>query len=293
LFLGAGSVIHALADEQNIKSMGGIWKKLPVTYGLMLIGSVALAGLPPFSGFFSKDVILEAAYASGTLQGKLVYFLGVIAAILTAFYSCRLLFFVFHGKTRLSNTVLNKIHEAPFFMMLPLLILAVGSIAIGYVAEKMLHIITVDHSFWKSSIYMKSDIHSGIGNIEVLDIWVKMLPLVAAVIGVVAAYVVYIFAPIVHFMLKKVLKNALILFKNKWYFDELYDFLFVERSRKISTLLWKIVDVKIIDSIPGYTVSLVAKLSYSVSLLQTGYIYHYVAGMIVGIALLVYFYLPW
>lgn len=133
LFLGAGSVIHAMSDEQDMRKMGGIWKKIPLTYGLMWIGSLALAGIPPFAGFFSKDIVLEAAWADGTWFGHYAYYMGIAAAFMTAFYSWRLLLMTFHGEPRASAKVMSHVHESPGVMLGPLVILAAGALLSGLV----------------------------------------------------------------------------------------------------------------------------------------------------------------
>src|SRR5262249_14629702 len=133
LFLGAGSVIHAMSDEQDIRKMGGIWRYIPLTYAVMLIGSIALAGIPPFAGYWSKDAILESAWAAHTEVGTLAYWLGIAAAFMTAFYSFRLLILTFHGKPRADEHVMAHVHESPYVMTIPLLLLAVGAILAGWI----------------------------------------------------------------------------------------------------------------------------------------------------------------
>ena len=133
LFLGAGSVIHAMSDEQDMRKMGGIYKKIPVTYALMWIGSLALAGIPPLAGFYSKDIVLEAAWADGSAWGHYAYWMGIAAALMTAFYSFRLIFMSFHGKPRASEKVMSHVHESPAVMLGPLMVLATGAILAGFV----------------------------------------------------------------------------------------------------------------------------------------------------------------
>jgi NADH-quinone oxidoreductase subunit L len=139
LFLGAGSVIHGMHDEQDIRKMGGLMKLLPITYGLMLIGSLALAGIPPFAGFFSKDFILESALMSGGTLGTAMYTLGVVAALMTAFYSFRLMFMVFNGASRADKKVLQNAHESPWVMLAPMLVLCVGAVFAGWLGYSMTH----------------------------------------------------------------------------------------------------------------------------------------------------------
>ncbi len=132
LFLGAGSVIHALSNEQDMRNMGGIWKKIPFTYVLMWIGALALAGIPPLAGYFSKDIVLEAAWADNSTVGYFAYWMGILAAFMTAFYTWRLLIMTFHGKPRASKEVMDHVHESPAVMLVPLIVLAVGAIFAGY-----------------------------------------------------------------------------------------------------------------------------------------------------------------
>ena len=137
LFLGAGSVIHAMSDEQDLRNMGGIWKKIPVTYVMMWVGSLALAGFPFFAGFYSKDMILEAAFGAHTSVGNFAFWMGCAAAFLTAFYSWRLLILAFHGKPRASAEVMAHVHESPAVMTLPLFVLALGAIFSGWLGYEL------------------------------------------------------------------------------------------------------------------------------------------------------------
>ena len=137
LFLGAGSIIHALSDEQDLRNMGGIWKKVPITYVMMWTGSLALAGFPFFAGYYSKDMILEAAYAAHSVPGLIAFWLGCAAAFLTAFYSWRLLIMAFHGAPRASPETMASIHESPRVMTLPLLVLAVGAVFAGWLGYEL------------------------------------------------------------------------------------------------------------------------------------------------------------
>ena len=173
LFLGAGAVIHAMSDEQDMRKMGGIWRMIPVTYVLMWIGNLALAGIFPFSGFFSKDIILESAFASHTGLGMYAFGLGILAAFLTAFYSWRLLFLTFHGKPRADEKVMAHVHEAPAIMWVPLVGLAIGAVVIGYL---MLPMVATDIDFWGTSILVLP-IHNALEQAHHVDFWVKALPM--------------------------------------------------------------------------------------------------------------------
>src|SRR5690242_7681421 len=156
LFLGAGSVIHAMSGEQDMRKMGGIWRLIPVTYVLMWIGSLALAGIWPFAGYYSKDVIIEAAWGSGTIVGHYAFWLGVFAAFLTAFYSWRLIFLTFHGTPRATHEVMHHVHESPQVMILPLVVLAAGAIFAGYLGYNDF-VGEGREGFWRESILVLPD----------------------------------------------------------------------------------------------------------------------------------------
>jgi NADH-quinone oxidoreductase subunit L len=193
LFLAAGSVIHAMSGEQDMRKMGGIWRKVPWTYAVMWIGSLALAGIPYFSGYFSKDTILEAAWAADTAVGHYAYWMGLFAAFLTAFYSWRLLIMTFHGESRASHEVLHHVHESPKVMLAPLIFLALGAIFAGGIAEEFF-VGGERGSFWGSSLLVLSD-HDPLEAIHHIPAIISLLPLVAAVSGIGVAYVFYMYRP--------------------------------------------------------------------------------------------------
>ncbi len=193
LFLGAGSVIHAMSDEQDIRRMGGIWRKLPITYAMMWIGSLALAGIPWFAGYYSKDFVLEAAYAAGTPQGMYAFVLGLAAALLTAFYSWRLLILTFHGTPRAEQHVMQHVHESPWVMLLPLVVLSVGAVFAGYLAEIPLRRQRLA-SLWQGSIVNAPHNHI-MEAAHHVPAWVPVLPTVVALAGVAMAYIFYVAAP--------------------------------------------------------------------------------------------------
>ena len=231
LFLGAGAVIHAMSDEQDMRRMGGIWRMIPVTYVLMWVGNLALAGIFPFSGFFSKDIILESAFASHTGLGMYAFGLGILAAFLTAFYSWRLLFLTFHGRPRADEKVMAHVHEAPAVMWVPLVGLAIGAIAIGYL---MLPMVATDIDFWGTSILVLP-IHKALEEAHHVDFWVKALPMAVGVLGIGSAFLFYVLRPELPGLLAARRARPVYLFLlNKWYFDELYDFLFVRSAPSIS-----------------------------------------------------------
>ncbi len=284
LFLGAGSIIHAMSDEQDMRKMGGIWKLLPITYGLMWIGSLALAGIPPFSGYFSKDLILESAYAADTAIGGYAFWLGVTVASLTAFYSWRLLFMTFHGASRADEKVMAHIHEAPKIMTWPLYVLAVGAIGVGYLAYD---ITDLSSGFWGQTITVLSS-HPSLGHTDHVPFWVKILPVGMALGGILLAYLMYIRFPRIPAMIAKRSGGLYKFLLNKWYFDEFYDYMLVRPAKRLGLGLWKSVDGELIDGIgPNGIAALVAAWSRRISKVQSGYIYHYAFGMLVGIFLLV------
>ncbi|CAA7611809.1 NADH-quinone oxidoreductase subunit L [Magnetospirillum sp. LM-5] len=290
LFLGAGSVIHAMSDEQDIRRMGGIWKHVKVTWALMWIGSLALAGIPFFAGYYSKDTILEAAFAAHSNVGLLAYVLGVAAAFLTAFYSWRLLILTFHGKPRADEHTMAHVHESPAVMVLPLLVLATGAVLAGWLGYEMF----VGHDraeFWKSAILVTAA-HPTMENLHHIPSWVATLPTVVAVSGIALAYILYMFAPSVPGMLAKSFNGIYLFLLNKWYFDELYDFLFVRPAFKLGRGLWKGGDGALIDGVgPDGVAAATKAIAGKVGRLQSGYLYHYAFAMLIGVATFVTWYM--
>ena len=289
LFLGAGSVIHALSNEQDLRKMGGIWRQVPVTYVMMWIGSLALAGFPFFAGFYSKDMILEAAYGAHTGMGMLAFWLGCAAALLTAFYSWRLLILAFHGTPRASDEVMAHVHESPNVMTLPLVPLALGAIFAGWMGYDLF----VGHhwqDFWGASIFILPS-HDAMEAAHHVPTWVKLLPIGLATAGVVGAYIAYVRLP---WLPISVAGRAGALYRflfNKWYFDELYDRIFVEPAVRIGRLLWVRGDKGVIDHYgPDGLSALVARLSGRLVQMQTGYVYHYAFAMMIGVVVLLTWY---
>ena len=289
LFLGAGSVIHALSDEQDLRNMGGIRKHVPVTYAMMWIGSLALAGFPFFAGFYSKDMILEAAYAAHTGVGQMAFWLGCAAALLTAFYSWRLLILAFHGTPRASAETMAHIHESPKVMLLPLVPLAIGAIFAGFLGYELF----VGHDykmFWGDSIFILPT-HEAMEHAHHVPTWVKLLPIGLATAGVAAAYVAYTFVPSLPGAVATRFAPVHRFFFKKWYFDELYDAIFVKPSVRIGAMLWQRGDKDTIDGFgPDGITSLVYRISQSASRIQSGYVYHYAFAMMIGIVILLSWY---
>ncbi len=279
LFLGAGNVIHSMHHEQDINKMGGLFRKTPITYGLMLIGSLALAGIYPFAGYFSKDLILEVAYAKATDAGIMAFTLGVVGAFFTAFYSWRLLFIVFHGKCKNEDA-----HEAPQIMTWPLFILAFGAIFSGILAIKM-GILTPE--FWNNSLIV-SDI---IEKAHHVSTYIKLAPLFASVGGIAIAYLFYILCPEMPKIVAHSSYGLYLFLKNKYYIDEIYNFAFVKPFKYLSNLLWQVADIKMIDNFgPNGAAFVSQKLSLAIAKVQSGYIYHYIMVMILSLVLLISWY---
>jgi len=288
LFLGAGSVIHAMSDEQDMRRMGGIWKLIPLTYGLMWIGNLALAGVPFFSGFFSKDAILESAFAAHTGLGEYAFWLGVLAAVLTAFYSWRLLIMTFHGKPRADHHTMEHLHESPWIMTVPLILLAAGAIVSGYL---LLPMIGEHGGIFRDSILVLEH-HAALEEAHHVPFWVKALPTIAGVLGIVAAYFLYMARPDLPAKLATALRPLYLFSYNKWYFDELYDFLFVRPAKFIGYGLWKRGDGGLIDGLgPDGLASAARAIAQRAVRLQSGYVYHYAFAMLIGVAAIVTWYL--
>ena len=288
LFLGAGSVIHAMSDEQDMRKMGGIWKAIPLTYLLMWIGSLALAGVPFFSGFFSKDVILESAFAAATGLGHYAFAAGIAAAVLTALYSWRLIILTFHGKPRADEKVMAHVHESPPIMTVPLILLAVGAIVSGYL---LLPMVGSHSDFWGTSILVLPH-HNALEGAHHVDFWVKALPTIVAVIGILAAYFLYMAKPHLPGVIAQRLRPLYLFSYNKWYFDELYDWAFVRPAKYLGYGLWKQGDGGVIDGIgPDGVAAAAAAIARRVVKLQSGYVYHYAFLMLAGVAVIITWYL--
>jgi NADH-quinone oxidoreductase subunit L len=285
LFLSAGSVIHAMSDEQDMRKMGGIWKKIPITYTVMWIGSLALAGVPFFAGYYSKDFLLEAAYASHTGVGMYAWVCGVAAAFLTAFYSWRLLIMTFHGAPRADHHTMEHVHESPWVMLVPLLVLAVGAIGAGaafapdFIGHHWEH-------FWNGAIVNAPHNHI-MHNAHEVPEWVALLPTGIALSGIALAYIMYMFAPSIPGKLASTFRGIYLFLLNKWYFDELYDAIFVRPTRALARMLWQKVDAGVIDGVPNGTAALAVDVAQGAVRLQTGRVASYAFVMIAGVAVFV------
>jgi NADH-quinone oxidoreductase subunit L len=289
LFLGAGSVIHAMSDEQDIRRMGGIWRHVPLTYALMVVGSLALAGIPPFAGYWSKDFILEAAWAADTPVGKAAYAVGGLVALLTAFYSWRLLILVFHGKPRADEHVMAHVHESPLVMTVPLVALSLGAMfagvlgATGFVGEDSVR-------FWGKAILLLPS-HEAMPGAHHVPTLISLLPTALALAGIGLAYLMYMVAPSLPGLLADTVPGLYRFVLKKWYFDELYDLLFVRPAFRLGRALWQGGDGALIDGVgPDGVAAATRFIARRVGLLQSGYLYHYAFAMLIGVAVCVTWY---
>ena len=288
LFLGAGSVIHAMSGEQDMRKMGGIWSKVKVTYAVMWIGTLALIGFPGFAGFFSKDAVLEAAWASHNDFHYYAFWMGELAAILTAFYSGRLIWLTFHGAPRADEHTMHHVHESPPVMLVPLVVLAVGAVFSGWLGLGM---IDSEYTFWAGAIYHGEHNHV-LHDMHEVPLLVKLAPLFAMAFGLALSYYVYMMRPGLGERIAGMAGPINTFFYNKWYFDELYDFLFVRPAKAIGLSLWRGGDMGIIDKYgPDGIAHTTMDTAKRVMRLQTGYVYHYAFAMLIGVAALVTWYL--
>ncbi|TPI15994.1 NADH-quinone oxidoreductase subunit L [Mesorhizobium sp. B4-1-3] len=292
LFLGSGSVIHAVSDEQDMRKMGGLRRLIPTTYWMMIIGTLALTGvgIPATvigtAGFFSKDAIIATSFASHNAVAGFAFVLLVVAACFTSFYSWRLIFMTFHGEPRASHEVMHHVHESPPVMLVPLYVLAAGALFAGVIFHGAF-IGEGYAEFWKASLFTLPDNHI-LHEIHELPLWVELAPFVAMVIGLLVAWQFYIRKPEMPKELAAQHRGLYAFLLNKWYFDELYDFLFVQPAKRLGRFLWKTGDGAIIDGLgPDGISARVVDVTNRVVKLQTGYLYHYAFAMLIGVAALV------
>ncbi|TIL73572.1 MAG: NADH-quinone oxidoreductase subunit L [Mesorhizobium sp.] len=289
LFLGSGSVIHAVSDEQDMRRMGGLRTLIPKTYWMMVIGTLALTGVGipvtviGTAGFFSKDAIIESAFAAHNPVAGLAFVLLVVAACFTSFYSWRLIFMTFHGQPRASHEVMHHVHESPPVMLVPLYILAAGALFAGVIFHGAF-IGEGYAEFWKASLFTLPENHI-LHDIHEVPFWVKLSPFVAMLIGFAIAWQFYIRAPEMPKNLAAQHRGLYAFLLNKWYFDELFDFLFVRPAKRLGHFLWKTGDGTVIDGLgPDGVSARVVDVTNRVVKLQTGYLYHYAFAMLIGVA---------
>jgi len=281
LFLGSGCVIHSFNKEQDIRLMGGVWKKIPITYIFMIIGTLALTGFPFFSGFYSKDAIIEFAYLKGGILGYLSVAVGILTALLTAIYSWRLIFKTFHGKFNNKKINLKAVHESPLIMLLPSSLLVIGAIFTGILFKETFIGIN-NTNFWNNSILFLQSI-----NEFHPPYWVMVITPLLVILAIPLSY--YLFIKNVKILNNLVSENkALYSFLlNKWYFDELYNFIFVKPLKKLGLIFWKNIDINIINRYgPDGISKLIKFFSNKAVIFQSGYIYHYAFVMLIGVSIL-------
>jgi NADH-quinone oxidoreductase subunit L len=290
LFLCSGSVIHAMGGEQDMRRMGGLWRRIPWTYGTMWVGALSLSGIPFFSGYFSKDTILSATWASGTAVGRYSFVLGTLAAFMTAFYISRVMFMTFHGKPRADEETMHHAHESPWVMRIPLLVLALGAAVAGGFAFAAF--VGDEHAgFWRSSILVLPE-HTALAQAEQVPLVIAYLPLFFGVLGIATAYVFYVVDTTIPVRLAASYRALYLFLLNRWYFDELYDRLFVRSAMAIGDGLWKSGDGSVIDGLgPNGIAAVTRDLARQASRLQTGYLYHYAFAMMIGLVAIVTWYL--
>ena len=285
LFLGSGSVIHAFKDEQNINNMGGVWKKLPYTYALMIIGTLALTGFPFLSGFYSKDAIIEFAYLRGNTTGYYAAGIGIFTAFLTSIYSWRLIFKTFHGQYNNKEIDIKETHESPLVMLIPLVILAIGAIFAGFLFKDLFIGHGEESNFWSQSIKFLEPLST-----EHPPTWFLLLTPCLVLLSIPIAYYFFVKNKQLPDQIannNKPLYNFLI---NKWYFDELYEVIFIKPCKKIGLFLWKFCDGKLIDGFgPDGISSFIKKCSIKANKFQSGFIYQYAFVMLLGFSALLTF----
>jgi len=284
LFLSAGSVIHAMADEQDMRKMGGLRRLVPYTYAMFVIGSLALMGFPFLTGFYSKDVILELAYAKYTVTGHFAHWLGTLAAFFTAFYSFRLIYLTFLSEPNGFKNVMVHAHDAPAAMALPLAVLAIGSIFAGYFTKDM--IIGVGTDFWGNSIYTLPE-NMILLEAEFIPHSIKLVPVVFSITGACLAYYFYSYFSKELYQLKVsfVGRKIYTFLNRKWFFDKVYNEYVVQGAMTMGyKTSYKAIDRGLIEMLGPYGISYtIYNTSLNISKMQSGYLYHYAFVMLLGV----------
>ena len=285
LFLGAGSVIHSVHEEQDIRKMGGIYIFTPLTHAMMVVGTISLMGFPFTSGFYSKDAIIEAAYLSDAMFSNYAYFLGTLGVVMTSFYSWRLMFLTFNGSTRMEEQKFREVHESPYVMLMPLFILAIGALSFGYIF-KSYFIGGASVEFWDHSIAIHHHEHHHI------PFLIYYLPAMLGVLGFIIAWYMYLKNTKLPAALASLNEPLYKFLLNKWYFDELYHYVFVIPARGIGKFFWKIIDGYFIDGFgPNGIANMVLKISERARSIQTGFIYHYAFSILIGLSFLITYFI--
>lgn len=287
LFLSAGSVIHALADEQDMRLMGGTREILPFTYSAMLIGSLSLMGFPFLTGFYSKDVILELAYASYSITGSFAHWLGCISAMFTSFYSLRLLYNTFIKDTNAPRPVIEHAHDAPYAIAFPLFVLSIASIFVGYLTRDMM--IGLGTSYWGNAMFISTTASQAMIDAEFLPYEIKSLPVILSIIGATTAVLLYHFGGYVVYKLALVCYPLYVFLNKKWLFDKVYNDYVVPKLLSFGyNTTFTLLDKGLIEVLgPSGIANSLKQLSASVSSYQTGYIYHYALSIIFGLLVLI------
>ena len=285
LFLGAGSVIHSFQNEQDIKNMGGVWRKLPFTYLMMIIGTLALTGFPFLSGFYSKDAIIEFAYLEKGSLSNYAAAIGVITAIFTSIYSWRLIFLTFHGSFNNNKLNIKDLHESPLVMLIPLFLLSVGALFSGMFFKEIFIGAESSQLFWKDSIMFLEPLSK-----DHPPLWFLLLTPSFVIISIPFSYYLFLKKKLIIEQIVKINYPLYVFLKKKWYFDELYDFIFVKSFKNLGNFFWRKIDNLIIDRFgPDGISNIIKKFSLYAVKFQSGFIYQYAFIMLLGFSILLTF----
>ena len=285
LFLGAGSVIHSFQNEQDIKNMGGVWRKLPFTYLMMIIGTLALTGFPFLSGFYSKDAIIEFAYLEKGSLSNYAAAIGVITAIFTSIYSWRLIFLTFHGSFNNNKLNIKDLHESPLVMLIPLVLLSVGALFSGIFFKEIFIGAESSQLFWKDSIMFLEPLSK-----DHPPLWFLLLTPSFVIISIPFSYYLFLKKKLIIEQIVKINYPLYVFLKKKWYFDELYDFIFVKSFKNLGNFFWRKIDNLIIDRFgPDGISNVIKKFSLYAVKFQSGFIYQYAFIMLLGFSILLTF----
>ena len=285
LFLGAGSVIHSFQNEQDIKNMGGVWRKLPFTYLMMIIGTLALTGFPFLSGFYSKDAIIEFAYLEKGSLSNYAAAIGVITAIFTSIYSWRLIFLTFHGSFNNNKLNIKDLHESPIVMLIPLFLLSLGALFSGIFFKEIFIGAESSQLFWKDSIMFLEPLSK-----DHPPLWFLLLTPSFVIISIPFSYYLFLKKKSIIEQIVKINYPLYVFLKKKWYFDELYDFIFVKSFKNLGNFFWRKIDNLIIDRFgPDGISNIIKKFSLYAVKFQSGFIYQYAFIMLLGFSILLTF----
>lgn len=294
LFLAAGSVIHAVMSNQDIRSMGKLRKYMPITYITMLLAGLALSGIPPFGGYYSKDLIIEAAYARDMgWVSEMAYYALMSGVFMTAFYTFRMFFLTFHNSDRVPAETKAHLHESPKVITIPLMILAVGAVGAGMWGYYILDIANEEivHGYFRDSLFVMDE-HNAIMALELLEadhtqshFWLERGALILALLGIATAFMMYFKETKMPAKLAAMFPGIYTFLLNKWYFDELYDFLLVRPARKLGNFFWQVGDLSMIDKglIHGGIVGSIKTGTAMLKNIQSGMVYHYAYAMVIGV----------